>query len=219
MKKRKKCIVVLTAFAVMSSFSIIAQASETETMSTVEKLADESYREAVKEQYDVERLSLQYRVDPEALTDVIIEGETSAKFSPFSELEVIGQEKRNETPVNNAVRSEHIVENQDSTAYLATGNPGASGTMPWVGSCAVHKVSGTSNTPLIPFGTTVSYLNRSVNIGGNSYSAFVVNDTGDPNNVRSLYWTDLYFGSNTSENKTAALNYGVKNDITLYWLR
>lgn len=110
---------------------------------------DDDYRESVKEQYDVERLSAQYHVDPEKLTDKIIEGETGRGLSPFSELEIIGKEKTKEQP-DYAVNAEHIVYNQDSTAYLATGNPGASGTMPWVGSCAVHRASGTTNTPFIP---------------------------------------------------------------------
>jgi 3D (Asp-Asp-Asp) domain-containing protein len=91
--------------------------------------------------------------------------------------------------------------------------------MPWVGSCDVHKVSKTNSTPLIPFGTTVSYLNRSVTIGGTSYSAFVVNDTGDASFKRSSYWTDIYFGDNTTTNYKAAINYGIKQDVTLYWLR
>ena len=108
---------------------------------------------------------------------------------------------------------------EDSTAYLGTGNPGASGTMPWVGSCAVHRANSSTTAPLIPFGTSVMYMNRYVSIGGKSYGTFVVNDTGDPNFKRSLYWTDLYFGSNTQANKQAALNYGLHSDITLYWLR
>lgn len=180
------------ALMMVVSFPTVSQAQEKGPLSTAQKLTAESYGEGVKEQYDVYRLSNQYHVNPEALTDAIIKGETSAKFSPFSELEVIGQKKRIEKPVSNAVNSEHTVENQDSTAYLAAGNPGASGAMPWVGSCAVHKVSGTSNTPLIPFGITVSYLNRTVNIGGNDNSAFVVNDTGDPEKVGSSYWTARY---------------------------
>lgn len=217
---KKRLMAALMICSMLWTIPSYAYAGDNETpLTTEQKLMDDEYRESIKEQYDVEKLSAQYHVDPEKLTDKIIEGETSGKFSPFSELEIIGKVKTKEQPINNAVTAEHIVYNQDSTAYLATGNPGASGLMPWVGSCAVHKVSGTTNTPLIPFGTTVSYLNRTVNIGGNGYSAFVVNDTGDPNNIRSLYWSDLYFGANTSANKTAALNYGVKSDITLYWIR
>ena len=190
-----------------------------ESISIEEKLNNENYRNYIKTLYDVERLSSEFNVDPDQLIDKIIEGDSSSKFSPFSEIDVIGGNNNTEVSDISVTRSEHIVYNQDSTAYLGTGNPGASGTMPWVGSCAVQRANSSTTAPLIPFGTSVMYMNRYVSIGGKSYGTFVVNDTGDPNFKRSLYWTDLYFGSNTQANKQAALNYGLHSDITLYWLR
>lgn len=225
---KKKLIVILMAMAITISMSIPAFATEKMPTTTVEKLHSTSYRENIKEQYNIYELSNRFSVDPEALTDAVIKGEDSPKFSPFSELEIIGDTKIKENRVpelslpRNQMPAPRLFEvweyNQDSTAYLATGDPGASGLMPWVGSCAVHKVSSTDRNPVIPFGTSISYLTGSVSIGGKNYGAFVVNDTGDANYIRSAYWTDLYFGDNTAENRTSALNYGIKK-VDIYFIR
>lgn len=177
---------------------------------------EENYdREQIKEQFNVEELSRKFNVNPEELTDSIIHDLNSDRFSPFSNIE---------TPDTNSENSdisllfEYSASNQDSTAYLATGNPGASGNMPWIGSCAVHNGGSVGTAPIIPFGTTIHYLNKTVNIGGKNYSSFVVNDTGDLQRRKSLYWTDLYFGANTSANYSAALNYG-NQKVNIYWIR
>lgn len=212
---------MVTSLCMAVAVSIPAAANEgTSDEEMIQQLQeDSSYREYIQEKYDVDDVSKENSVDPEDLTDAIIRGMHSDKFSPFSELEVIDSPES--TPVEvepePTPRTEHFIYDQDSTAYLATGNPGASGTMPWVGSCAVHTANSNTSRPLIDFGTTVFYMNRTVTIGGKNYTSFIVNDTGDANNIRSFYWTDLYFGDNTEANYEAAINYGLKRDVDIYF--
>lgn len=115
------------------------------------------------------------------------------------------------SPVKKGVTPQSVITryDQNSTAYVATGNKTASGVWPAVGMCAVHHYS--NGTPYIPFGTII-YYDRYVTILGNSYSSFDVEDTGDPNFVQSTYWTDLFFGP--ASNWQAAINYG--NQIVTY---
>lgn len=217
----KKMFSLLSVFCLIFSLSVTVFAVDVNKADVSELLSNGAYRRYIQDTFDIYDVSRKNNVDPDDLTDAVIKGMNSDKFSPFSEIQTLDQ--KNAAVVNNeeavSPQSEHIIENQDSTAYLATGNAGASGTMPWVGSCAVHRANSNSTRPLIPFGTTVYYLNKTVTIEGNTYSSFVVNDTGDANFNRSIYWTDLYFGDKTSENYTAAMNYGVQRDIRLYFIR
>lgn len=236
---RRLCIAVSAVIGLSLMPMIPGAAAKKDAATIEEELQDEEYRRKIIDLYGLEEISREYNVDLDDVVDAAIRGEGEDKFSPFTEYPFVNNQEAQEnqaeaeeettagkedtitegSPAGEIERAglEHIVYNQDSTAYLGTGNPGASGTMPWVGSCAVHAAS--AGNPLIPYGLTVYYLNRSVTISGVSYSSFVVNDIGDLTNVRSLYWTDLYFGDDTAANETAAYQYGVKNDVTLYWLR
>nr|WP_325299887.1 hypothetical protein [uncultured Dysosmobacter sp.] len=217
---KKRLISLFSVFCILLALSMPSFATEdVSNCADIQRMQeDEEYRKYIQEEYDVFDISERNHVDPEELTDAIIKGIYSDKFSPFSEIEIIDSENE---PVNESVlvpQTEHIFNNQDSTAYVATGNPGASGTMPWVGSCAVHKANSNTTKPLIPFGTIVYYLNRTVSIGGKDYNSFIVNDIGDVDYNRSLYWTDVFFGDNTAEIRREALEYGVKRDVQLYFM-
>lgn len=180
---KKKMFPFLCAFFLIFSFSAIALAVDVNKADVSELLSNEAYRRYIQDTFDIYDVSRKNNVDPDDLTDAVIKGMNSDKFSPFSEIQTLDQ--KNAAVVNNeeavSPQSEHIIENQDSTAYLATGNAGASGTMPWVGSCAVHRANSNSTRPLIPFGTTVYYLNKTVSIEGNTYSLFVFNDISNAN--------------------------------------
>lgn len=156
---------------------------------------------------DIDGLSKKYHVNPNELRAAIEKAANSPVFSPFSEIKAnLGIEPSISKITPAQAESGYIqVYNQNSTAYLATGYLTASGLIPAVGMCAVHHYS--SGSPYIPFGTSI-YYDNSVQIQGQNYSIFDVEDTGDPNFVQSAYWTDLFFGANTSANQTAALNYG-----------
>lgn len=94
-------------------------------------------------------------------------------------------------------------QNQDTTAYNYTGNPGASGIMPYLGSFACHRYSNAS--PYIPYGKHI-YLDRWIWLPDNYYHTdFVSNDTGTgrPN----AWWVDIYY----HKSYQAAQNYGVIN--------
>lgn len=199
----KKISILLSIFIFMCSF-VNVQALETDYN-----------REEIKEIYNVQELSRENNVDPEELTDAIIHDLDSDRFSPFSRISTLDEDNSEDSIMP---LYEFTYTNQDSTAYLATGNAGASGKMPWIGSCAVHNGGNGNTTPIIPFGTTILYMNSSVTIQGKTYSSFIVNDTGDPQRRKSTYWTDIYFGDNNSANYTAAINYGNKK-VTIYFIR
>lgn len=109
-----------------------------------------------------------------------------------------------------------IAYDQDSTMYLDTGKPCASGVYPYVGCVAVHRKSSTDKSPILPFGTTIHYEDNSANINGLNHETFTVEDTGDKYFTRSTYWTDVYGGANTPANNDMAKNYGVKK-VTISW--
>lgn len=220
MLKRIICLATLLCMAVVMSIPAAANEGSSDAALIKQLQEDESYREYIQDKYNISEVSEENRVDPEELTDAIIEGMHSDKFSPFSGLEVIESSESLSGESELMPRTEHIIFDQDSTAYLATGNPGASGTMPWVGSCAVHPANAVNVNPvdpLIEFGTLLLYMNKTVMIGGQEYSSFIVNDTGDLDFCRSLYWTDLYFGDNTEANYQAAINYGLQTDVDVYF--
>lgn len=217
---KKSLISLISVLCVLLALSIPSFATENvSNYADIQRMQeDEEYRKYIQEEYNVFDISERNHVDPEELTDAIIKGIHSDKFSPFSEIKIIDSEDEVTNESVPAPHTEHIYYNQDSTAYVATGRPGASGTMPWVGSCAVHKANSDTHRPLIPFGTIVYYLNRTVSIGGRDYNSFIVNDTGDVAYNRSLYWTDVFFGDNTKEIVDEALDYGVKRDVQLYFI-
>lgn len=181
---------------------------------------------------NIDELSARFHVDADELRAEIEKQANSPVFSPFSAIKVyddgieasttisetapdwaeeLFRREKDEASATAANALWYNQYNQDSTAYLATGNRTASGVWPAVGMCAVHRYS--NGTPYINFGTTV-YLDGpatpDILIQGVYYYAFDVQDTGDANFVRSTYWLDFYFGNNTSANQTAALNYGVR---------
>lgn len=174
------------------------------------------------EEIDVDKLSKDNNVDSEELQRSIEQALKSTKFSPFSEIESKqSEEQTSSDKVKNStldkIKSNIINKyslnwntkvNQDSTAYTSsTSARTASGVKPKVGMAAVHQYS--TGTPYIPFGTTI-YFESTVNIQGDNYAFFDVEDTGDLRFKRTSYWTDLYFGTSTSANNKAALNYGIK---------
>lgn len=166
---------------------------------------------------DINKLSKDNNVDPDQLQASIEQSLKSTKFSPFSEIKSQNTKKESSSKkVQNSTLNVNslnwnVRSDQDSTAYTAsTSARTASGVVPKVGMAAVHQYS--SGTPYIPFGTRIYYENL-VTIQGNDYASFDVEDTGDLNFRRTSYWTDLYFGTSTSANNTAALNYGI-NTVT-----
>lgn len=174
------------------------------------------------DEIDINKLSNDNNVDSDELRASIEKSLNSNKFSPFSEI----KSKKNEVKpssgnlenstldkiknsiFNTSSLNWYVRDNQDSTAYTAsTSAITASGVKPQVGMAAVHQNS--SGTPYIPFGTDI-YFENAVTIQGDDYAFFNVQDTGDLNFKRTSYWADLYFGTSTSANNTAALNYGIK---------
>ncbi|GMK40880.1 hypothetical protein PCCS19_39360 [Paenibacillus sp. CCS19] len=125
--------------------------------------------------------------------------ETSTASSPFAS-----------TTISALAATTTTKSNQDSTAYNATGNNTANGNLPRLGIVAVHRVKditsgSTSNSPVIPFGTSINVTNVDIYLPNSGYrDIFTVDDTGlGPN--RTDYWIDVYFGTDT----TSAINYGV----------
>ncbi|MCI8529083.1 MAG: hypothetical protein HFH82_08050 [Lachnospiraceae bacterium] len=169
--------------------------------------------EELGEWLDIDTMAEQYGVESNILLEKIYTDlHSDGVFSPFSNIE-LGISKEDET---SARILPYLIENQDSTMYLETGNPCASGVYPYVGCVAVHQKSTTDRNPIFPFGTMIHYQGSSVNIGGVKYSEFMVEDTGDLSFKRTTYWTDVYGGANTDENYRMAINYGVKK-VSFTW--
>lgn len=168
---------------------------------------------------NINGLSAKFHVNSDELRKEIEKEANSPVFSPFSAIKAdYGIKASTSSNVSNSIISPNTMidlhyYNQNSTAYLATGYKTASGLWPAIGMCAVHHYS--NGTPYIPFGKGIYYENHPVNIQGSIYNSFTVQDTGDPNFVQSSYWNDLFFGSNTSANRNAAINYG--NQLVNYY--
>lgn len=212
MKKVKSLISLCICAMLLIGNTFVVNAAEQE-ISVVEMTKDE-----LKEYYEIDKLAMQYGMDVNELVDAVYQGIHSERFSPFSEVESDSTRERNVERVEriNGNARTVIAYDQDSTMYVATGNPCASGNYPYVGCIAVHKKSNTDRTPIIPFGTRVYYEDDSVNINGGNYESFIVEDTGDSNFNRSTYWTDVYGGANTTANYTMAINYGLRT-VTISW--
>lgn len=214
--KRVKIIFYVCVCAILFLGNIqsvkAAEENEKQSASITEMSKDE-----IKEYFDIDRLAKEYGVREDELLDAVYEGIHSERFSPFSEVETIGTKRSAERveKINSNART-IIAYNQDSTMYLETGNPCASGNYPYVGCVAVHRKSSTDRTPIIPFGTRIYYEDDSVNINGANYESFIVEDTGDKNYIRSTYWTDVYGGANNAANYAMAINYGLKT-VDISW--
>lgn len=99
---------------------------------------------------DIDGLSKKNKVNPDELRAAIEKASKSPVFSPFSAVKVndgIEASSSESTPVTvnqktgvatATAKTTYTKTNQNSTAYLATGNPTASGKTPAVGMCAVH---------------------------------------------------------------------------------
>lgn len=114
------------------------------------------------------------------------------------------------------------VKNQKSTAYVEeAGAPlASSGISYFIGGVAVHPLypGASPLDPAIPFGTTI-FLNKPVEVQGQSLQAFKVIDTGDVNFGRfgsSPYWFDIFWGTAGYYNTRQASDYGAKT-VDYYW--
>lgn len=203
---RKKIIAIFLAMAVLvSSGNVCALAN------TSEKNDESMSYEELEEFYNVKEMAEEYGVDENELLNNIYQGIHSNYFSPFSNLESSKQ-----TESLNLSRGLSSATGQQSTMYLATGNPCASGKYPYIGCVAVHRKSKTDKSPILPFGTCIRYTSSSVKIAGKSYNNFIIEDTGDAAFTRTTYWTDVYGGDNTTANRKMAANYGVKT-VSIEW--
>lgn len=103
-------------------------------------------------------------------------------------------------PAAPLLSAQAVQSNQDFTAYAMGNLYGADSSQQLSpGGVAVHRVSGTTGTPVIPFGTLITLTNGSISIPDSTGTAVVrtqfrVRDLGDFQNVRSPYWVDVYFG-------------------------
>lgn len=193
----------------------VTYAAENVTSKSTEDIKSDTQMslDEIREYYGVDELAMEYGVDAQKLAENIYEGIHSDRFAPFENLEVMNTSK---SMFNRVIAKGSPVYSQDSTMYLETGNPCASGNYPYVGCVAVHRKSKEDRTPIIAFGTRINYLSGGVNISGTTYTSFIVEDTGDANFTRSTYWTDIYGGANTQANRTMAYNYGVKT-VVISW--
>ena len=217
MLKRFVSLMLVVMFSVVISIPTFAEKrSETNDLSTYTGFSSTQ----------IEMLSKKYKVDANELKSAIEKSETSEVFSPFSQVQVNDNvepsESENDVSTQKnrflgefTVKTVYTKSNQNSTAYLATGQNTASGKVPAVGMCAVHHYQ--NGKPYIPFHTQITYT-KSVSIQGRSRNAFTVEDTGDRHFKQSTYWTDLFFGSNTRSNRRAALNYGNRKVTYTYTL-
>ena len=214
MRKKKKIIGLLILCVSLNASTV--KAAENSGDSSDRSVAEMS-QEELRSYYKVDEAAVKYGMDAEELTNAIYEGIHSDRFSPFSEVASVDATEGNyEYVKERGLQRTVIAYNQDSTMYLETGNPCASGNYPYLGCVAVHRKSSTDATPVIPFGTKIYYENDSVNIGGINFESFIVEDTGDKNYNRSYYWTDVYGGANTQENYNMAIQYGVRK-VDISW--
>lgn len=214
MKKSKTIITVCMCTMLFLCNNISVSAAESQDLNLQNDM--EMSREELCEFYELDKLADKYGMNADELTDAYYEGIHSDYFSPFSLTP--GEEVNPDKTVDYVAGTlrTYIAYSQDSTMYLSTGNPCASGKYPYLGCVAVHRKSSSDTTPVISFGTIVRYEDDSVNINGANYESFVVEDTGDPNYNRSLYWTDVYGGANTAENRKMATNYGIRT-VDISW--
>lgn len=204
---KKIFFLTLIGFYIFGLSSIYANATE--------KLDEDMSVEELREYYDTKNMAIEYGVEEDVLLKNIYEGIYTNSFHPFLNIPSSDNSTQNYSILIKFPRTVASY-NQDSTMYLETGNPCASGVYPYLGCVAVHRKSTTDYSPVIPFGTTINYLSDSVNINGRNFESFTVEDTGDKDYVRSTYWTDVYGGANTSANRTMAWNYGVKK-VDISW--
>ncbi|MDP1510345.1 hypothetical protein L8C07_07370 [Paenibacillus sp. CMAA1739] len=181
---------------------------------------------------EINRLAELNNVDPIELRKAIESGsDEDGRFSPFSKLAIKNVITTEQADKSDASKLSSTVEplimskaaqksssisaqstisktNQDSTAYNWTGNQTANGNWPALGICAVHRkkdIGGSGNSPVIPFGTTLS-TNKDIWLpdGVGYKSSFTVDDTGS-GPKRTDYWIDIYYHKDTK----SAINYGV----------
>ncbi len=184
----------------------ILPANAMESVDEVKSLEEYSMEE-LGQWLNIDALAEEYEVEANILLEKIYADlHSEGVFSPFTNID-LGIDDSNEiTPRT----PPYFIQSQDSTMYLETGNPCASGVYPYVGCVAVHRVSTADKSPIFPFGSRIHYQNSSVDIDGVSYSDFDVTDTGDASFSRSIYWTDVYGGARTDAHYKMAILYGVK---------
>ena len=178
--------------------------------------------------FNIKELAYENDVDPIELRAALMAGpDSDGRFSPFSHLNQLGTKTKEQLaeialtkttatgePLfimidktefsMNGTKGYIERKNQDTTAYNYTGNAGASGTMPWLGSFASHRYA--NGAPYIPYNKKI-YLDRFVWLpdGVGYISEFTSNDTGagKPN----TWWVDIYYHNDVA----SARAYGVIN--------
>ena len=223
---KKQLMFILTLLIVTMSMPVAGFASEVSV--------DLNGKTFTISNEEIERLAKLNNVDPQELKNAIESGvDDEGRFSPFSkvktldngitqeQLDEMNKEKLSSTgeplikPLNkpkafkdNSLSGYIERKDQDTTAYVWTGNKTANGNWPELGIVACHRekdiYGGTSNTPVIPFGKKI-YLDRYVWLpdGVGYKSDFKVDDTGRGPG-KTDYWLDIYYGTD----EASALIYG-----------
>lgn len=226
---KKQLTIILALLIVTMSIPIAGFASDVSVVSV--ELNGRTFTISNEE---IEKLAKLNNVDPIELKNAIESGvDEEGRFSPFSkiktldngikqeQLDEMNKEKlsptgepltkplyKSKTFKDNTLSAYTERKDQDTTAYVWTGNKTANGNWPVLKIVACHRekdiYGGTSNTPVIPFGKNV-YLDRYVWLpeGVGYTSNFYVDDTGlGPG--KTDYWLDIYYG----DDYDSAIIYG-----------
>ena len=226
----KKMLSIFLVMVFVMSLNAYAFASTTENKEFMElygiTVIDEYTISIGDTVWDIKELAHDNDVDPDELKAALLSGpDADGRLSPFANLRELGNKSLEEKIADTNSRSTKNKNfgkyssdptratytthyNQDSTAYVWTGNPMANGKYPEVKHIASKRLSGGS--PTIPFGKHVA-TSQWIQIPGYPQRCdFWSGDTGNGPSNPTSHWIDIYFGGETNYQTAynAAINYG-----------